>query len=142
MSNKVIKISANVNTSWKLNRKLFNKALRPYLKPSKWVLHTDGRLPFFSYWLNMPIQISVIFYRKLLNILGFTKGNQGPWGDWQQVFMDEKWKKTLEELDKYNDGVEWFYDKVEIKTLLQSDVLTASQKMNLLQIMDRLRRTP
>jgi len=141
MSKKVVKISAKVPTSWKLNRKLFNKSFRPYLKPSKWLLHADGRLPYFNYYVNMPVQISVRFYRKLLNILGFTKGNQGPWGDWHQLFMGEKWKKTLEEYNESTNEIELFYDEVNINTLLQSDSLKRTQKLNLLQILHKLRRS-
>lgn len=50
MAARVIKVSAACPTSWKLNRRLFHKAVQPLLLPVKWVLHTKGRMPYFSSW--------------------------------------------------------------------------------------------
>lgn len=43
----VVKISAKVPQKWKLNRRLFHKASKSLLAPSKWLFHGDGRLPYF-----------------------------------------------------------------------------------------------
>ena len=56
----VVKISATVPTSWKLNHRLFNKAMRPYLQPSKWLLHGNGWLPYFPWWFNMPAVLHLV----------------------------------------------------------------------------------
>src|SRR5690606_28656370 len=55
MCKEAVKISAAVPTAWKLNRRLFNYAMKPYLRKSKWLLHADGRLPYFSWWVNTPL---------------------------------------------------------------------------------------
>jgi hypothetical protein len=47
---RVVKVSAACPISWKLNRRLFHKAVQPLFLSTKWVLHTKGRLPYFSSW--------------------------------------------------------------------------------------------
>lgn len=130
LSHESVKVAASVPTSWKLNRRLFNRAMKPLLKPSKWVLHADGRLPYFSFITNMPLQFSVWFYRHIAKRVGIIKGNQGPWGDWGNVFSSEQWQSQLYNLSKKRN---WFFLKEDIITLEKSNHLTSSQKTNLMQ---------
>lgn len=133
LSHEFVKISATVFTPWKLNRRLFNRAMKPFLKPSKWVLHADGRLPYFGFITNMPLQFSIWFYRHLAKRLGIIKGNQGPWGDWNNVFSSEQWNNQLHELSKQHE-LNFFTD--DLIDLAQSNKLSSSQKTNLMQVLD------
>src|SRR5699024_7696890 len=45
-SKDIVKLSATVPQKWKLNRRLFHRAAKPFLKSSKWLLHGDGWLPY------------------------------------------------------------------------------------------------
>lgn len=133
MCTESVKIAATVPTSWKLNRRLFNRAMKPFLKPSKWVLHADGRLPYFSFVTNIPLQSSVWLYRHIAKRLGFIKGNQGPWGDWSNVFSSEQWSNQLQENSK-NHKLSFFTE--DIVKLTKSDQLNSSQKTNLMQLLN------
>lgn len=132
MSKEVVKISASVPIEWKLNRRLFNRAMKPYLKPSKWLLHADGRLPYFNWWVNMPIQFVIWFYRQIAKKIGLIKGNQGPWGDWNNVIRNQAWLSKFEE----------HKNAYKIVGLNPDDKnnLNRTQQINLLQVMQKLVR--
>lgn len=132
MCTEAVKVAASVATPWKLNRRLFNRAMKPLLKPSKWVLHADGRLPYFGYITNMPLQFSIWFYRHLATRLGLIKGNQGPWGDWGNVFSSEQWDSQLQELSQQHQLTFFTGDMLE---LARSNQLNSSQKTNLMQVL-------
>lgn len=135
MCTEAVKVAASVATPWKLNRRLFNRAMKPLLKPSKWVLHADGRLPYFGYITNMPLQFSIWFYRHLATRLGLIKGNQGPWGDWGNVFSSEQWDSQLQELSQQHQLTFFTGDMLE---LARSNQLNSSQKTNLMQVLNFL----
>lgn len=83
-SKEVVKVSAAVPTQWKLNRILFNKAVKPALKDSKWIPHSDGRLPYYPWYLNSFLQLprwSERIFNKIFNI----KEVDGSWTNWTQL---------------------------------------------------------
>lgn len=133
LSHESVKVASSVPTSWKLNRRLFNRAMKSFLKSSKWVLHADGRLPYFSFVTNIPLQSSVWLYRHIAKRLGLIKGNQGPWGDWNNVFSSEQWSNQLQENSK-DHQLSFFTE--DIVKLTKSDQLNSSQKTNLMQLLN------
>jgi hypothetical protein len=135
LSKKASKMAALVPTQWKLNHRLFNKAFRPYLKSSRWIFHADGRLPYFPWWANIPVQASIWFGRQLGARAGIIKGNQGPWGDWGQIMGSRKWQSTIQ---SYANGFEKIKSLLKVKSvdeLFDSQTLSRTQKVNLLQIL-------
>jgi hypothetical protein len=134
MCKEAVKISAAVPTSWKLNRRLFNHAMKPYLRKSKWMMHADGRLPYFSWWANMPLQFSVWTYRHIAKRIGIIKGNQGPWGDWQAASQSPVWMDMTEECAKYGDNLGFLKEGKATSELLNSSYLPVNNRVNLLQV--------
>lgn len=137
LSHESVKIAASVPTNWKLNRRLFNKAMKPFLKPSKWILHADGRLPYFNFIINIPIQFTIWLYRQFARRLGLIKGNQGPWGEWRAVFNSPQWRQQLKELSVGNN-INVFTK--ELEKLSNSRELTTNQKVNLMQTLHYLKQ--
>lgn len=80
MCKEAVKISAAVPTAWKLNRRLFNCAMKPYLRKSKWLLHADGRLPYFNWWVNTPLQFGSGSIGRLQSGWGLLRVIRGPGG--------------------------------------------------------------
>lgn len=129
-----VKIWAVVPTEWKLNRRLFNRAVKPYLEPTKWLLHADGRLPYFSWKKNIPVQLPIWFYRQVAKRTGLIKGNQGPWGDWSQTLKSPEWKKAVEDYSGSSKNIDFLVDTKQIRDILMSDILNIDQRINLLQV--------
>lgn len=135
MCNQAVKVSAAVPTSWKLNRRLFNTAMKVYLKKSKWLFHADGRLPYFSWWINAPIQLTVLLCRYIAQRAGFIKGNQGPWGDWEETFKDAAWRSKAEGYASLSNKIEFLSESKNIESILLSKDVNKKQKINLVQIL-------
>ncbi|MFD1363676.1 asparagine synthase-related protein [Lentibacillus salinarum] len=101
MVNDVVKISAAVPQRWKLNRRLFHKAFKWQLKPTKWLLHSEGRLPYFPWYVNAFVEFVMWAVREAGVRTGRIKGHQGPWAAWQTVMKSPEWQQAL---TKYASG--------------------------------------
>lgn len=134
----VIKISAAVPTSWKLNRRLFNKAMRPYLRPSRWMLHADGHLPYFPWWINIPVQFSVLVTRHIAGLLRPYQGAQGPWSDFDQIIAGQAWQQAIERYTSGFKHLDASMFRQELKRALNDHSLNAVQKFNLMQVVYEL----
>lgn len=133
MCKEAVKISAAVPTAWKLNRRLFNRAMKPYLQKSKWLLHADGRLPYFSWWANMPLQFGVWLYRHVAKRIGLIKGNQGPWGDWVSNVKSPEWMEMVEQCREPSIPVDFLKEGVGIDEALVAGQLGVVGRVNLMQ---------
>lgn len=91
MAKEVVKVSAACPAGWKLNRRLFLAAFRPYLKRTRFVLHVDGRLPAFPWWVNLPLQTVLWCARQVARRLGLQVRYQGSWADWKTIVASPEW---------------------------------------------------
>jgi hypothetical protein len=134
MAKEVVKISAAVPTSWKLNRRLFHKAMRPFLQPTRWLFHADGRLPYFPWYINMPVQFAVWFSRHIASRIKPNQGIQGSWGDWDQIIHGPEWQQAIE---LYAGGFKHLnksMTKQKPEQALNDNSLNTVQKFNLMQV--------
>lgn len=133
MSKDIVKVSASVPQKWKMNRKLFLAVAKPLLEPAKWLMHGDGRFPYFPWYVNIWIQFFYWLWEELLKKLKVINGNQGSWADWDAVFQSKAWKQTLH---LYKDGInrldEVFIEKDPEKLMERFDLL---KKLNLIQVL-------
>jgi hypothetical protein len=134
MCKEAVKISAAVPTAWKLNRRLFNCAMKPYLRKSKWLLHADGRLPYFSWWVNIPLQFGVWSYWHVPKRIGLIKGNQGPWGDWGANVQSRQWRELVEQCMHTKVPVNFLSQGLSVETVLTAKKIPVVKRVNLLQI--------
>lgn len=135
MCKEAVKISAAVPQSWKLNRRLFNSAMAPYLRPSRHVLHADGRLPYYPWWANIPLQFGVWSYRILAKRVGWVTGHQAPWADWQEIFSSKEWRKLVLTYQGEANKLTNLLQGVSVEDVLKSDIATRNQKINALQVL-------
>jgi hypothetical protein len=135
MCNEVIKISASVPTVWKLNRRLFHKTVRPFLKSSRWIFSNDGRFPYFPWWLNTPIQFCVWMAREIVTLTGLRRKHQGPWGDWNRVMKSRRWQDAI---SRYSNGFEPIRQTVttdKVEKIFKGNKLKMEQKVNFIQLL-------
>lgn len=133
MAKEIVKISATVPQSWKLNRRLFHKAAKPHFKQTKWLLHAKGQFPYYPWYVNIMPQFMIWSIQQVSRRTGITKGNQGPWCDWKDVFESDEWKKLIEE---YSGGLRRLKGTIEIEDAKELfDELNNEQKRNLMQVL-------
>ena len=136
LCNEVVKLAAGTPLSWKLNRRLFHKAMQPYLEPAKWVPHGKGWLPYFSWWSNIPIRFFISAWRRIGRFTGLIKGHHGSWGDRSRLLDSMDTEKTL---SSYEFGMKAL-DAV-IEDPVDVGKLTKKQQFNLLQTLCLLEST-
>lgn len=131
-SKEVVKVSATVPIQWKLNRRLFHKAFNSSLKASKWIPHSDGRLPYYPWHYNSFLQLPAWFKRRFDNFSG-NKDHNGSWSNWESVVKDNEWidmvNSYLSNIGKINIKEE--YLNKEYISIYNS--LDRNRKINLLQ---------
>ncbi|HET7275851.1 MAG TPA: hypothetical protein VFI91_11855 [Longimicrobiaceae bacterium] len=82
MSNPVVKIAAAVPQKWKMNRRLFHIAMRPYLERSWNIPHGRSLYPYFGFYSNLALGAGVRFARSVRARINATSGDHhGPWPD-------------------------------------------------------------
>lgn len=136
MSKDVIKVSATVPQKWKLNKRFFQKSTKLYFHKTKWLTHTDGRLPYFPWYVNIFSQSLVRISRRIGRFITRENVNQGPWSNWDYILSSSEWNKIFSE---YSRGMELFE-----KYFAQSDFekvymrLNKEQKINLVQTLYKI----
>jgi hypothetical protein len=118
---------------------MFNRAMRPLLKPTRWVFHADGHLPYFPFWFNMPF----VFLDKLKKTLlkayhAFTcliTGKETPWQRRRASKTDEEWLAAFE---KFNAGYDSFDEIIKDRSARRK--LSSRQTRNILQVLEWIDR--
>lgn len=95
MCHAAVKISARAPQSWKLNRRLFQQAVKPLLEPTKWLFHGEGKLPYYPWYVNMFVHGGVWGYRTVKEKLTKSGKYEGPWFDWQAILNSAETKALL-----------------------------------------------
>ena len=134
MSKEAVKISASVPSGWKLNRRLFQKAMHPYLKPGIWLLHSKGFMPYFPWWVNLLPQFMIWIYRKVTTMTGIAKGNQEGLVDWEALMNTQEMKEAIEQY-VINQKISSQFLTTSPEEIIGKKSLKPTQKLNLLQIM-------
>lgn len=126
-----VKVSAASPTAWKLNRRLFLKAFQCYLKPTRFVLHADGRLPYLPWWGNLPL--SALWYVRQLAWHTGLQQYQGSWADWKAIMASDRWRQFIADLtpEMLTSPV---LGEALAKGALKGSELSRSQKINLVQV--------
>ncbi|MDT0690794.1 asparagine synthase-related protein [Salegentibacter sp. F188] len=131
-SGEIVKISARIPQEWKLNRLLFHRVAKPLLKPSKWLMHNTGRLPYFPDMINRFIALPLRYMRKLRETREFRRRNHGPWAQWDVLAQSNEWRKMIE---KYSEGLEKINENFKGKSAEEIyRHFNVSQKFRLLQV--------
>ncbi|HWK89186.1 MAG TPA: asparagine synthase-related protein [Longimicrobium sp.] len=86
MSNRVVKLAAEVPQAWKVDRRLFSAAFRPLLARSWYVPHTRNRFPYLPTPLNAALRPVLGAARRARALLtGTLRANQESWPIWEEL---------------------------------------------------------
>lgn len=128
----VVKLSAAVPQRWKLNRRLFYHAAKPLLRRTRWLLHGEGRLPAFPWYINLFVQFFVWTGFQAAMLTGLVDRNQGPWGEWESLLHSERYQEHWQQAA---DGLHMLEDVLADRNPKALEQLKTMQKINLLQVL-------
>ena len=131
----IVKISASIPQSWKLNRRLFQVAAKPFLKPTKWLFHGEGKLPYFPWYVNSFVQGANWTIREIAKRTKISRKYQGPWFEWNAILESKQWKEAV---SNYSQGIKPFenlLNQSDVHNLFEANDLNYVQKINLLQML-------
>lgn len=98
MSSPVVRLAASVPQAWKLDRKLFYRAVRPLLARSWWVPHTRNRLPYFPHAVNVAARPLLGLARGARALVtGTLSAPQESWPDWNALALTPLMRQKLRE---------------------------------------------
>lgn len=85
-SNPVVRLAAAVPQTWKIERRLFHRAVRPLLAPSWWVPHSRNRMPYFPAPVNAVARPLLGLARDVRALAtGTLRANQESWPVWDEL---------------------------------------------------------
>ncbi len=128
----VVKISAAVPQAWKLNRRLFHSMAQPLLRDSKWLLHGDGRFPYFPHYINRPALLGVRLFRKIRKKVNPGPAHQSSWADYKTLHQSEEWLTAIRKREEGFNTLEQVNPEKGILEVYEG--LLELQKMRLLQV--------
>jgi len=93
--------SAKTPIHWKLNRNVFQRAMKPILKKTRLMRHAKGTFPSLDWRVNGPLSFilshSSRAKKKVHRLLKVEDANDGPWPIWKSVVNSA----LFSELHKY-----------------------------------------
>lgn len=140
LSNDVVKIAANIEQKWKLNRRLFRLVSNQYFKEIKTIPHSDGWFPYFPWYVNSIVHGITYTVRKLISRITKDKKYQGPWSDFNSLMSSRKWSSLISESEEIlakNEVINQIF--INTDEIFGSKKLTDTQKRNLVQVLEWLR---
>jgi len=131
LSNDVVKIATATPVTWKCNRRLFHKSMKPAFQKTKNIPHSKGWFPYYPWWVNIPIRIVVGLFRRVVNKMGYNRVHQGSWGDRTKLLNSSLGKSMFKKYTGYYKNLQAIMSTSE----LELTKFSTQQKLNLLQVM-------
>jgi len=134
MCNACVKVSASVPLKWKLNRRLFQKAMKSVFKSSQFLSHGNGILPYFPWYVNSLVRSIHVTRQKVCLVLGSSQNvNDGPWTFWGHLSKNTKWDELVNDYASTNNHFISIFGKTAYE-LVNGSSLNVWKKINVIQI--------
>lgn len=88
--NTVVKIASLASQNIKLDRKLFQTAMKPILNETKWIRHANGSYPFLPWYYNVLFMNQITFANRINKLFKKKRSNEGSWINWEDLIYSDK----------------------------------------------------
>ena len=96
MTDSIVELAASVPMEWKLDRRLFSQAMKPLLRPSRFIPHGRNTFPYFGRYASLGLGAGLALGRFAHDALRGRLGrHQGPWPDWERLVESERFAELL-----------------------------------------------
>ncbi len=132
----IIKLCARVPLSWKLNHRLFQRAMKPFLRPTWMLPHaTEGYFPYFSTATNIFLRPGNLLCWKLQDRLRGPEDNPGPWPVYSRVVASQAMKDLEHSLLQQHGGLLYGIVTEAHQEKPLADWLSPLQRLQLAQLL-------
>ena len=142
MDSRIFKLSAITPQSWKLNGRLFHRAMRPVFRKTWDIPHGNGTMPYFGLWVNAPLRL-LGTARAMMALVSRKAGfpsklirNEGPWSDFHAMVQTPEFLRMAAECNRVmeqlsaDDSLAWLRDVLRF-----DDRLTALERFRVLHVL-------
>ncbi|MDD9206810.1 hypothetical protein PU560_10075, partial [Georgenia sp. 10Sc9-8] len=98
MASDVVRAAATIPQEWKINRDVYQRAVRPFLHQTRWLPHAEGRLPYFPWWVNGFAELPARGARLARAATRRAPRIDGPWTDWEAMARSASWVALTDRL--------------------------------------------
>jgi len=134
----VVKLAASVPQEWKTGRNLFQRATKPFFRPSWFVPHAgEGHFPYFSMIPNVPLRLFCTIGREIYGRLKnpLMRYYQGPWPEFEDVVETKRMHELIEEYRPYYRQLFPIFNNLPYSYLFAEKLFFPSGKLRLLQVL-------
>ncbi len=130
-----IQLASAIPSQWKINRKLFHRAMKPLLRQSRMIPHIDGHLPYFDNKTSLPVRLFIkLILASQAKLKGKTVDMHRAFPDWDALqytgtmqamvdFYREKTAHVIQNIFSHRDP----------KIVLSPDTLALHQILSIIQ---------
>ncbi|WDL88474.1 hypothetical protein IUJ58_06235 [Priestia aryabhattai] len=131
----IVKLMSSVPQEWKVDRRLFHASMKPLLKNTKYISHSNGHYPYFGLKVNyLPTLITKI-KRKFLQSLRPDRNNDGPWPLWGKVVKTELMNSIVDNYKKEYKCLEAALGHSTLKDIINQEYIEPAQKLIVIQML-------
>jgi asparagine synthetase B (glutamine-hydrolysing) len=137
----VVKLAASIPQEWKTGRNLFQRATKPFFRPSWFVPHAgEGHFPYFSMIPNVPLRLFCIIWREIYGRLKnpSMRYYQGPWPELEDVVKTKRMHELIEENRPYYRKFSPIFNNLPYSYLFAENLFFPSGKLRFLQALNSI----
>ncbi len=132
----IVKLSARTPLAWKLNRRLFQRAMKPFLRPTWMLPHAaEGFFPYFSTNTNIFLRPGTILYWKLRDLIRGPEDNPGPWPVYSRLVASQAMQDLEQSLLQQHGELLHGIVTEDLREKPLADWLSPLQRLQLAQLL-------
>ncbi len=136
VSTRIAEIGASIPREWKINRILFHATIKPLLKSTRFIVHSNGSYPWFGSRTNIPIRFAVRASWKLKKILKIDRiQSDHSWPDWSIIAQSRAVRNIQSKYESFFPIFSKLFYSNSAEEVLNSETMPSRMYLRMLQLL-------